>query len=253
MTRSAFFSPPLPRVFAHRGFAEGDVVENTIPAFAAALALGATHLETDVHCSKDGIAVIAHDPDLLRVAGVPGDVRSFTAAELAALDLGGVGVPTLAEVLAAFPDARFNIDIKSREAAGPAAKAIRAAGAEQRVLLTSFARSRRVAALRLVPGAATSPSALTLAGILLAARVGFLPLVRMLGRRLDALQAPERALGIRFSHPRVLRSVHAAGLEVHIWTVDDLPTMAALLDAGVDGIITNRSDLAVGLVADRAL
>ena len=75
----AYFSPALPRVLAHRGLAV-DAPENTLLAFAHALAIGVEHLETDVHASRDGVAVIAHDADLDRVAGIPGRVGERTAA-----------------------------------------------------------------------------------------------------------------------------------------------------------------------------
>jgi len=152
----AYFSPAVPRVLAHRGLAL-EAPENTLLAFAHALALGVEHLETDVHASRDGVAMIAHDADLDRVAGIPGRVDERTAAELAALALGAdQGMPTLAEALEAFPEARFNIDLKSAEAVAPTVDAVRQLRAEHRVLLTSFSERRRAAALRLLPEAATS-------------------------------------------------------------------------------------------------
>ena len=62
-----YFSPAPPRVLAHRGLAI-DAPENTLLAFAKALAVGVTHVETDVHVSADGVAMISHDPDLRRLA-----------------------------------------------------------------------------------------------------------------------------------------------------------------------------------------
>ena len=91
-----YFSPDGPRVLAHRGLAL-EAPENTLLAFAHALALGVEYLETDVHASADGVAMVAHDPDLSRVLGRPEKVSDLTAAELAALDLGeGQHMPTLA-------------------------------------------------------------------------------------------------------------------------------------------------------------
>ena len=106
----SYFDGRPPRVIAHRGFCAGHA-ENTIGAFQAALDVGADLLETDVHISKDGQVIVAHDADLSRVAGRPGLVSELTAAELASIDLGfGQGFPTLVEVLEAFPGAKFNID-----------------------------------------------------------------------------------------------------------------------------------------------
>ena len=110
-------------MFAHRGLAT-EAPENTLLAFAKALALGIRYLETDVHASADGVAIISHDPDLKRLTGRDVRIEQLTAAELARIDLGeGQTFTTLAAALDAFPDARFNIDIKAEAAATPAAAA----------------------------------------------------------------------------------------------------------------------------------
>lgn len=244
----AYFAPPRPRVLAHRGLAV-EAPENTLLAFAHALALGVDHLETDVHASRDGIAMIAHDPDLDRVAGIPGRIDERTAAELASIALGGdQGFATLAEALDAFPEARFNIDLKSADAVAPTVDAVRQLRAEHRVLLTSFSERRRAAALRLLPEVATSASAPRFAAALVAARIGAVPLVRAALSGVHAVQIPERALGGETTTPRLLRAFHAAGVEVHVWTINEPATMRALLARGVDGIVTDRADLAVEVV-----
>src|SRR5690554_3477427 len=154
----SFFSPAAPRVFAHRGLAL-EAPENTMLAFLKALSVGVDYLETDVHASSDGVAVIAHDETLTRVAGRPVRVDHLTMAELRRVDLGeGQGFPSLAEVLDAFPEARFNIDLKSNAAVEPTVDAILEAGAVQRVLVASFDDRRRLAALERLPGVATSAS-----------------------------------------------------------------------------------------------
>ena len=91
--------PDIPQlVIAHRGLALG-IPENTLTAFQLAVDHGADALETDVHVSKDGVAVLSHDPDLSRLTGQPERINQFTASELAATDLGGETVPTLLEFL----------------------------------------------------------------------------------------------------------------------------------------------------------
>lgn len=115
-----YFDPARPRVLAHRGLAL-EAPENSLLAFAHAIALGVQHIETDVHVSADGVAIIAHDPDLSRVAGRPTRVDELTVAELARVELGeGQHPPTLAEALDAFPETRFNIDLKTAGAVAPA-------------------------------------------------------------------------------------------------------------------------------------
>src|SRR5438093_5971118 len=132
-----------PLVFAHRG---GSTLgpENTIPAFDRGLALGADGLELDVHLSRDGIVVVHHDPTLDRTTNLTGAIVERTADELARADAGcrfrrgdaapfagqGVGVPTLADVLARYRDARVIIELKvnSVEVARAVVEVVRAAG-----------------------------------------------------------------------------------------------------------------------------
>ena len=247
-----YFAAPTPRVLAHRGLAT-EAPENTLLAFAAAVGIGITHLETDVHVSSDGVAMVAHDPDLARVGGADVRVDALTVRELAELDLGdGQHMPTLAEALDGFPDAFFNIDLKTMDAVAPTVDAISAARAQDRVLLTSFSERRRRAALRLMPGVATSASGPRFAAALLASVVRGGPVVRAALRGLHAVQIPARALGLDTVTPARIRAFHAAGVEVHVWTINDADTMRALLARGVDGIVTDRADIGLEVVASLA-
>lgn len=246
-----FFAPAPPRVLAHRGLAV-DAPENTLLAFAKALAVGAHYVETDVHASHDGVAVVSHDPDLRRTADRPVRVDHLTMAELRRVDLGeGQSYVSLAEALDAFPETRFNIDIKSRAAVTPTADAIRAAGAERRVLVSSFDERRRRTALALLPGVVSSASARRFLPALLAGKVGLSPAVRRSLRGLAAVQVPERALRMRVTTRRIVDAMHSAGVEVHIWTVNSPARMHELLDLGVDGIVTDRADLAMQVLRER--
>lgn len=106
------------RIYAHRG-ASAVLPENTLPAFARALADGADALETDVHLSKDGHVIVHHDATGLRTASVSRKVRDTTLADLRRWEAGhymnvaGHHVPTLAELLEAFPRVPVNVDIKA--------------------------------------------------------------------------------------------------------------------------------------------
>ena len=244
-----FFSPTPPRIFAHRGLAL-EAPENTLLAFLAALSLGLDYLEIDVQVSHDGVAVVAHDPDLSRVAGRSIRIDQLTLAELKRIDLGnGQTFSSLAEVLDAFPEARFNLDIKCAGAVGPTVDAILDAQAVRRVLIASFDDRRRLAAVSLLPGVATSASRGSTVTALLAGLLGLKPLVRSALRNVDAMQIPEQIAGMRIVTPRMVRMLHDAEVEVHVWTVNDVATMKRLLAIGVDGIVTDRADLAVGLRA----
>lgn len=255
MSRSTYFELPRPRILAHRGLAL-DAPENTLLAFAHALAAGAAYLETDVHASSDGVAVISHDPDLSRLVGRTTRVGDLAVADLERIDLGdGQSFCSLATALDAFPDARFNIDIKSADAAAPAAQAILAAGATGRVLVTSFSNRRRRAAMRLLPDVATSAAALPFAVALAALALGLRPIARIALRGVGAVQIPESwmlgPIRVAVVTPRSLRGLHALGVEVHVWTVNEPTDMARLLDLGVDGLVTDRCDLAVQVLAQR--
>lgn len=253
----SFFEPSRPRVFAHRGLAavtdlSAGATENTLLSFAAALGVGVDYCETDVHGSRDGIAIVSHDPSLLRVSGRDGLVSDLTAAELSRIDLGdGHGFPTLAEALDAFPETRFNIDLKSLDAVQPAVDAIRAANATGRVLVTSFSEARRLAAVRQLPGVATSAGASRFAAALAAGKLGLAPLLKRVLRGVDAVQVPMNYGRLAITTPPMIRRLHAAGVEVHVWTINDEPTMHALLDLGVDGLITDRADIAMTVLASR--
>lgn len=104
-----YFSPAKPRIFAHRGLAEPlNLDENTIPAFQAAIDHGATHLESDTQATSDGHAVLFHDPDLKRVAGIDALVSELTLTEVSEIRLANGGtIPTLFEALTHFPTALF--------------------------------------------------------------------------------------------------------------------------------------------------
>src|SRR5690554_6338732 len=174
----SFFSPAAPRVFAHRGLAL-EAPENTMLAFLKALSVGVDYLETDVHASSDGVAVIAHDETLTRVAGRPLRVDHLTMAELRRVSLGqGQSFCSLAEALDSFPEARFNIDLKSDAVVEPAVKAILEAGALNRVLIASFLDRRRLAAVKQLPGVATSASRRASGRAVASARAGLMPAVR---------------------------------------------------------------------------
>lgn len=249
---STYFDLPTPRVLAHRGLAI-DAPENTLLAFERAAAVGAPYIETDVHVTADRVAVIAHDPSLARVAGRKIDVSRLTMDELRRVDLGlGQGFTSLEEALDAFPDLRFNIDIKVAGAVTPAVAAIERTRAASRVLLTSFSEHRRLRLGVLVPESVTSAGSRGVIITRLATMLRWPAAVGLARRGAAALQVPERVGSFRLVTSRFVEAVHRTGAEVHVWTVNDPADMARLLDLGVDGLVTDRADLAVPLIASRS-
>lgn len=249
---STYFDLPTPRLLAHRGLAV-DAPENTLLAFDRAAAVGAPYVETDVHVSADGVAVVAHDPSLSRVAGRATDVSRLTMDELRRVDLGhGQGFASLEEALDAFPHLRFNIDVKVAAAVAPTVAAIQRTRAAPRVLLTSFSEHRRLRLGLLVPESVTSAGRRGVIATRLASVLRRPAAVGLARRGAAALQIPERVGSFRLVTSRFVEAVHRAGAEVHVWTVNDPADMIRLLDLGVDGLVTDRSDLAVPLISSRS-
>lgn len=241
---STYLSGPRPQVIAHRGFGPGRP-GNTLEAFERALAAGADLLETDVRTSVDGVAVLVHDAEVEDAEGVLHTIGRTRWEELAEVALvGGERLVSLAEALRRFPDARFNIYVKARAAVEPTAAAVQEAAAQHRVLITSFSEARRAAAVRLLPGVATSASAPRFLAALVGAHLRTSALIRLALRGIDALQVPEQTLGLVVTEPVILNRLRRTGCEIHIWTIDDPARMSLLLRRGVDGLVTDRTDLA---------
>jgi glycerophosphoryl diester phosphodiesterase len=244
---------PRPFVLAHRGLAL-DAPENSMPAFEAAVRAGVTHLETDVHATADGVLVAFHDARLERLTELTGPVAGVRWADLRAAGLrGGVPVPLLADVLGAWPHLRVNVDLKADAAVGPFVELVRATGSSDRVCTASFSERRRRAAVRALAG--DQPPAYSLgfsasARAVALAAAGAPPAIlrRALAGAL-ALQLPDRAGRVPVVTARLVRAVHAAGAQVHVWTVDDPARIGELFAAGVDAVVTNRADLALPLAA----
>ncbi|WES65516.1 glycerophosphodiester phosphodiesterase family protein [Microbacter sp. GSS18] len=255
-----YFAGDRPRVLAHRGLvtdedAAGGVAENSFLAVAAAHAAGVQYIESDCHVTFDGEVVLFHDDDLARVADDPRRVADVTARELADLMADRGGLITLTQALESFPESRFNLDVKAPAAAESVGRIV--ARHAERVLLTSFSDTRRRAALAAAADAgvrggvlpATSPGSATIARLLAAVSLRSRALATRVLRGVDALQIPERQGRIRVVSPRLIDMAHASGVEVHVWTVNAAEDMERLLAAGVDGIVTDRADVALEVVA----
>ena len=240
--RFAYLDAPTPIAFAHRGGAAHGT-ENTAAAFARAVSMGYRYIETDTHATADGVAVVFHDHTLARIAGRPERIGELRWADLAEVRVGGEPVvPRLVDVLDAWPQVRFNIDVKADSAVGPTLAAVRAAGALDRVLLASFADARTARMRAAVgPDVATSLGSRGVTRLWLASRAG--RGAAGLAGRVAAAQVPVRQGPVRVVDERFVRYAHGLGLQVHVWTVDAPDRMNELLDLGVDGIMTDRIDI----------
>jgi glycerophosphoryl diester phosphodiesterase len=244
-------------ILAHQG---GDRLwpGNTLYAFERAAALGADVLELDIHASRDGHLVVIHDDTVDRITNGTGRVGDLTLAELQALDAGyrwspertgsdfpyrgrGVGIPTLDEVLTAFPDHRVNIEIKppTPGVAGPLCALIRERGRAETVLVGSFHHAALREFRAACPEVVTSASPREVLTFYVLHRAF---LARFYTPAADAFQVPERQGGLRVVTPRFVADARAKNVDVHVWTVDDADDMERLIGYGVDGIITDRPD-----------
>lgn len=256
VTRAAdlpYFDRPVPLAIAHRGgalYRPNVGLENTRLAFANAVDLGYRYLETDVHASRDGVVYAFHDATLDRVTDRTGRISQLPSAEIERARIGGwEPIPRLAELVEEFPEARFNIDVKDDSAVEATGRLITETKIEDRVCVAAFSTARiRRLRQRLGPAVATSMGSAEVA--CLRSPVGWL---RRRAARSGAacVQVPRRAGRLTVVTPGLVAAAHRFGLQVHVWTVNDEPDMIALLDLGVDGIITDRIDTLRAVLAAR--
>jgi glycerophosphoryl diester phosphodiesterase len=250
-------------VFAHRGGA-GLAPENTRGAFARAAALGVDGCELDVRLSKDGEVVVIHDATLDRTTDADGPVSALTAVELGRVDAGfrfdaaagfpwrgrGEGVPRLADVLADHPALPFIIEVKGEDpaVARAAVAVVRQAGALDRVCFGGFADITLAAVREAAPDACTSAATEGIRWALYKSYVWW-PLGAV---PYQAFQVPEASKGTRVVSPRFIRQARRGGCVLHVWTVNTPEDVARLKAWGVDGVITDRPDMALAVARPAA-
>jgi glycerophosphoryl diester phosphodiesterase len=261
-----FFDLETPLVIGHRG-AAGEMPENTLAAFERGLADGAVVLESDVHLTRDGVPVLIHDDEVDRCTEGRGAVRDFDLADLKKLDAGyrftrdgeaevergrGHTIPTLEEALHAFPEARFNLELKEDRPGWVegTVDVVAAAGREAHTLLVAaddepMARLRAYVASQRV-------------AVALGACVGEVASFAVAGARGEAppagpmaLQIPTEFSGQPLVTRQLVETAHAADVQVHVWTINDVDEMHRLFDLGVDGIVSDFPARVAAVVAAR--
>ncbi|WP_228373279.1 glycerophosphodiester phosphodiesterase [Demequina silvatica] len=246
-----YFDAPF-AALAHRGFSL-DGLENSMAAFQAAVDLGYAYVETDGHGTVDGVAVALHDASLDRTTDAEGDVAELPWSRVKEARIGGVEpVPLLEDILGTWPELRVNIDVKAESGIAPIADAIERTGAHDRVCVASFSAERRRATVaRLSKPVATSAGTSEAARFLLGglARLGTLRSLT----DVDGLQIPWRVGPVPVLNERHVRLAHSLGKVVHVWTVNSRTEMESLLDAGVDGIVSDRADVLRDVLEQRGL
>jgi glycerophosphoryl diester phosphodiesterase len=251
--------PAARPVVAHRGDS-AHAPENTMAAFERAVRLGVDALEFDVRLTADGVAVVHHDPTLERTTSGACLVAAHTLATVRALEAGahftpdagrsfpfrgtGVGVPTLDEVLGAWPAMPVLIELKEPAASAAARAVLDRHAAASRAVVASFVDAA-VAPFRSSPyatGAARGDVARLLAATLVGVRVR--PSYQL-------ASVPRSYNGLPLPVCRFARALRPAGVPVHVWTVDVPAEAAALWGAGVSGMVSNDPAALLGARAER--
>jgi glycerophosphoryl diester phosphodiesterase len=238
----------MPALIAHRG-ASADAPENTLAAFELAWRQGADGIEGDFRLTRDGEIVCMHDASAERTAARAVNVAEATLAELRQLDSGawmadqwrGLRIPTLGEVLATVPAGRQAfIELKCGPEIVPALEAVLAAFAlpAARIALLCFDTRVVAEAKRRLPGF----RALWLTGFTTSPTTGVRPSAAEILETLEAAGADGVGCSSHAAVDQALvETLHAAQKEVHVWTVDDVPTAERYLKLGIDSITSNRA------------
>ena len=261
-----FLDHPRPIAFAHRGGA-AHAPENSWPAFEHAVKLGYAYLETDARATFDGKLMAFHDRNLERVTDAEGPINMKSYREVAALRVAGSEpIPLIEDLLGAWPDVRFNIDVKDEAGIPLLPGVLRRTSAWDRVCLTSFSGARLRAVRKLLDHPVcmtTSPSAI--AAVRYSIGVGSPgssgsagspgrsqePPTRLLARRLSQAGAWCAQVPGRVATRPFVRRAHALGLDVHVWTINDRAGMTRFLDRGADGIMTDDIETLRAVLIER--
>ncbi len=237
------------RLYAHRG-ASAERPENTLVAFERAVECGADALEMDVHLTRDGVFIVSHDDNGMRMTGTRVRWSEIDLVDAQRLDAGwgfvaadgtrpyagiGITIPTFEEVVQRFPEVHINVDIKHEGAVPKMLELVRGLGEEDRITIASFQTLTAVAVRRLGYGGETALSQGEVATLLALPAIAW----RQLPFTGTAAQVPTRQGPLRFDRQTFIAKCHSLGLRVDYWVIDDPGEAQRLLDLGADGIMTN--------------
>lgn len=265
----AFFAHDRPLVIAHQG-GEHLAPSSTMASFSVADELNVDVLEFDIHITKDGHLVTIHDNTVDRTTNGNGLVADLTLAEIQELDAGyyfkdlngeysyrdkGVYIPTVEEVFQTFGDKRMVIEIKATnppesydEIAQKLWELLEKYKLEEQVNIVSFDQ-------KVVDTFQTYSKGITPVAGGKQEVVKFVLAHKLFARNLynpsvDALQIPTSESIFDLTDKKIIEGAHRRGMEVHYWTINDKETMRFLIEAGADGIMTDRPDLMIELLEE---
>ena len=253
-----------PLVIAHRGGA-GIAPENTLAAFRRSYELGVDVLELDVRFTADGELVVIHDSTVGRTTNGTGKIAELTLDELAKLDAGfnwtsdggktfpfrgkGVSVPTLRQVFKAFPDTKINLETKVAEPSPvkPVCDLIQEFGRADKTVVAAFSDAVLEGFRANCKGVATSASPSESTNFLAMYKIG---LSENYSAKMQALQLPTYITGLKVVTKEFVEAARERNLQLHFWTVNKKEEMKKLIEIGADGIMTDRPDELLKLIAE---
>ena len=254
---------------AHRGESE-NTPENTMLALEAAESIGVDVLESDVRLTKDDRLVLFHDDDMERTTGKKGKIREYTLEELREIDFGytftpdggatfpfrgkGHSIVTLQEAFERFPDTVFNFDIKDTFPSAPMelARIISQTSRSESVIVASFTDFQIERFRELMPKIPTTAHPGEVKKFVLNSKFG-LPRIRSDDIHYKSFAVPMKSGPLKVVTRKFVRKAHDLDIAVHVWTINDEPTMNHLLDLGVDGIFTDNPKLLKQVLINRGL
>ena len=259
-----FFSslPNHPLVIAHRGGAKL-WPENTLVGFHAASEIGVDLLEMDIHSSADGVLVVIHDDTVDRTTDGQGQIHDLSLAQIKRLDAGyhwtsdeglsypfrgqGIEIPTLEEVFGELSGYPMNIEIKQAEPSIVVqfCEMLRAHNIQERVLVASFDPDTLVDFRKACPEVATSTTSSEVRVIYFLSQAGLGILFRP---NAEAVQVPEYSGNYHVLNEKLMKAAHQKKLRVQAYTINNVNDMRRLLEAGVDGLITDYPDSMITLL-----
>jgi len=234
------------QIMAHRG-ASSKAPENTLASFQQAIEDGADWIELDVQETADGQVVVMHDSDFMKLSNNPIKIWDATSDDLKQIDIGtwyspdfaDQRVPTLAQVLALCKDKiGVNIELKyyghDQMLEQRVADIVDQQGMNDQVMAMSLKR----------------PGVEKMKAIRPEWKVGLL--MSVAAGNLSKLEADFLAVNASFADVLLIDHAHENGKQVFVWTVNDAATMSTMMSRGVDGILTDKPELARSVLEQRA-
>ena len=270
ISQKSFFKNNRPLVIAHQG---GELLapSNTMAAFTNAANMGVDVIETDLHITKDGYLVAIHDPTVDRTTNGHGSVADMTLEEIQKLDAGyhfkdlegnysyrgkGVYIPTAEEMFQTFGDMRIEMEIKDdnpperiEEMAAKLWALIEKYHMEDKILVASFDQDILDTFNKYAKDRVATCGGKQEVKKFVVFHKFFLR--NLYQPKTDSFQIPTADSGFDLTDQKLINGAHRRGQDISYWTIDDPKEMKKLLDAGADGILTNRPDLLLKLVAEK--